>query len=581
MLKISAINNRAMLLLLVLLLMPLQVLAQVSEVPLLPTFFEQHLLSDDVDEGIYVISGLNENSNECFLQSIQAKNKTKLCAVSLSKPGNKIEVTDANLLWQIKRKNSDKLVLYSPTTHTYLTRKKANTVDLILNTNETSMAEWSYKIKADGRLFLYDGNRTLVPHKDYNVDEDVSYFGNYSTYYELETDLKGLALYQVANVQVSGKIAFPTDGQRVCLASSSTLRMQNGGEAFIDDALLSNGSVAPIDGLQLLTVELSSAATFRLCCEGGYLSYDLTPSSTPCEWQVKEGCLCTVETEPRFVAYTSNHWGLCSADVLKTPTQWLQVAPTAQQAVNSKGVCFLSGGWSAEALQNLLLTDAVRCIDMTTLSLPVKQFAFTSTVNKNIPIFIDEATSVPTTWRFVVRCCAAGNRLLDASLHMVDKAVFSTDRPFSVADGQITYERSEQTEKGWETLSLPFKAKVVGEAKLYDFERFSNDTLLCNEVKQTVEGKGYLVYREAAQKLVLTSVAGEVRVPTEVEQAALWLQPTMQPLQVDNSQTLRATYLLQRSSSSFRLAATGSKLAPFRAYLQMNEKKKALHFKIK
>lgn len=61
--------------------------------------------------------------------------------------------------------------------------KKTKSVDIALNAKANDLAEWSYKVTNEGRLSLYEGDRVLVPHKDYNADEDVSYFGNYSSTY--------------------------------------------------------------------------------------------------------------------------------------------------------------------------------------------------------------------------------------------------------------------------------------------------------------------------------------------------------------------------------------------------------------
>lgn len=50
-------------------------MAQEAQKPELPTTFTAQSLVNDVAEGYYVLSGLNENENECFLQSVQAKIK--------------------------------------------------------------------------------------------------------------------------------------------------------------------------------------------------------------------------------------------------------------------------------------------------------------------------------------------------------------------------------------------------------------------------------------------------------------------------------------------------------------------------
>lgn len=556
-------------------LLSLLTMAQEAEKPVLPTTFTQQSLVNDVAEGYYVLSGLNENDNECFLQSVQAKNKTKLCAVSLSRTDNKVTISDEKLLWQVIKTSAGKVLLYSPTEKKYLVRKKANSVDVALNAKANDLAEWSYKVTNDGRLSLYEGNRVLVPHKDYNADEDVSYFGNYSSTYS-EKDVRGLALYASSNATTSGIITMPTQGQRMCLTSRSTYQTKGGSEMPLNDVLLNNGRIAQTAQMQLLTVELTSATTFCLLTDEGYLSYDMTFSSSPVEWQVQNGCLATVEEFPRFLNYNAGRWYLCSVASLSAPSQWREVVDEPQQSISDKGVCSLKGGWTADALQNLTITDDVKCLDLTVVSLPIKNFEWNALQQKNIPLFVNASDPVPSTWRFVVRCSATENRLLDAALLLTDKVPFYTDRPIRIAKGQVVYKRTSCTDKGWETLSLPFAATISEGAKAYVYDKLENDTLVCKEAVQIDNGYGYLVYREAGQILTLTSLAGEMK--SNVEALTSGLLPNMNLMMV--SAKTPSIYLLQRSASTFRRAAVGSKLAPFRAYFERNEGRASLKIRI-
>lgn len=557
-------------------LLSLFVMAQDAEKPVLPTTFTSQSLANDVAEGYYVLSGLNENDSECFLQSVQAKNKTKLCAVALSKTDDKVTISDEKLLWKVIKTSAGKVLLYSPTEKKYLVRKKANSVDVALNAKVNDLAEWSYKVTNEGRLSLYEGNRVLVPHKDYNADDDISYFGNYSSTYS-EKDVRGLSLYAPANTSTSGSITMPMQGQRVCLTSRSTYQTKGGNEMPLNDVLLNNGRIAQTAQMQLLTVELTSATTFRLLTDEGYLSYDMTFSSSPVEWQVQNGCLATIEDFPRFLNYNAGRWYLCGAASLSAPSQWREVADEPQQSISDKGVCSLKGGWTADALQNLAITDEVKCLDMTAISLPVKNFEWNALQQKNVPLFVNASDPVSSTWRFVVRCLATENRLLDATLLLNDKVSFYTDRPIRVAKGQVVYKRTSCTDKGWETLSLPFAATVSEGAKAYVYDKLENDTLVCKEVVQTDNGYGYLVYREAGKILILTSLAGEMK--SNVEALTIGLLPNTNLMTV--SANTASIYLLQRSASTFRRAAVGSKLAPFRAYFERSEGRAPLKIKVR
>lgn len=550
--------------------------AQGVEPPTLPATFTEQTLMNDVAEGYYVLSGLNENDSEYFLQSVQAKNKTKLCAVALSKAANKVSVTDEKLLWQVIKTSGERVLLYSPVEKKYLVRKKANSVDLALNAKANEFAAWSYKVTSEGRLRLYDGDRVLVPHKDYNADDDVSYFGNYSSTYN-EKDLRGLTLYSATNTSASGSIAMPTQGQRLCLTSSSTYQSKGGNELPLNDVLLNNGQIAPTAQMQLLTAELSSATTFRLLTDDGYLSYDLTSSSNPTEWQVQNGCLATVEETPRFLNYNAGRWYLCGAASLSVPAQWRQVAEEPQQCIKADGVWSLKGGWTADALQQMTITDDVKCLDLTALSLPVKNFEWDALQYKNVPLFINASEVAPVTWRFVVRCSSTENRLLDVTLLLTDKVPSYTDRPIRIAEGQVVYKREPRTDKGWETLSLPFAAVVGDEAKVYAYDYLEDDTLVCKEVTQTESQSGYLVYREAGRPLTFTSLAGEMKSNAEI--SGIGLLPNRELMTVLDNKL--STYMLQRSTSTFRRAAVGSKLAPFRAYFKRGENGSPLKIRVK
>lgn len=563
-------------LLLTIFMFSLFTVAQNVEQPALPTTFTEQSLVNDVGEGYYILSGLNENDTECFLQSVQAKNKTKLCAVTLSKADNKVTVTDEKLLWQIIKTSGGKVLLYSPVEKKYLVRKKANSVDVVLNAKANDLAAWSYKVTSEGRLRLYDDDRVLVPHKDYNADDDVSYFGNYSSTYS-EKDMRGLALYSATNTIVSGTIAMPAQGQRLCLTSRSTYQAKVGNELPLNDVLLNNGHVAPTVQMQVLTAELSSATTFRLLTEEGYLSYDITSSSDPTEWQVKNGCLATVEENPRFLNYNAGRWYLCSTASLSAPAQWRQVAEAPQQSINGQGVCLLKGGWTADALQHLAITDDVKCLDLTAISLPVKNFDWEALQYKNVPLFVNASESASPTWRFVVRCSTAENKLLDATLQLVDKVPFYTDRPIRINKGQVVYKRESCTEKGWETLSLPFAATISDGAKVYVYDKLENDTIVCKEVVQTEENSGYLVYREVGRALMFTSLAGEMK--SNAEALSVGLLPNREVMKVSDDK--RPFYMLQHSTSTFRRAAVGSKLAPFRAYFERGENGKFLKIRVR
>ena len=85
-------------------------MAQEAQKPNLPTTFTAQSLVNDVAEGYYVLSGLNENENECFLQSVQAKNKTKLCAVSLSKTDNEVTITDEKIVVASNKDSGGKVI---------------------------------------------------------------------------------------------------------------------------------------------------------------------------------------------------------------------------------------------------------------------------------------------------------------------------------------------------------------------------------------------------------------------------------------------------------------------------------------
>lgn len=528
-----------------------------------PCTFTQQILVSDVNEGVCALSGMNDDGEECFLQALVDKKKNKLKAIPLSVTDNKVMIEQSDVLWKII-KSGNYVLLYSPKQNKYLARKKENTVQLELSSTSTDAAKWSYALTDDGRLKLTSGNRILAVGQD---DDKNNYFGAYTPDWWNANASRGLMLFTSSSTQLpKGINVMPQQGEQLCICSSKYIQTQQTENLLVDDYLLCDGSIAPFEQMQLFTAEVVNEQTFRLKAAQGYLSYNLTTSATPYDWQILNGAVCTTEVSPRYICWQQGACVLYDVSKVNEVAMLRSVANAPQMQKNDNGVYTFSGGWSAQALQTFIIDPTVRCLDFTALSLPIKQVTL-ATQNKNIPIFVNDWQPFSQPWRFVVKCSKNGNQLVDAKLHITDKMPLFTDRSFSVTDGQVVYEREFVNAETWQTLSLPYSATLPKNVYAFSCIAVNGDTINCEQVSQLQANQGYLVKADVASNVQFLSISGEVNVTSSPASTSI-LRPNFELMNV--AQNSPAVYMVRSIQNTFNQAAIGSKLSPFRAYLLLN-----------
>ena len=521
---------------------------------------------------------LPKDGSTCILAS--ANTKGVMYALSSEKEGGKINKMKSKKLekneagdvvmptgdcqWIIERVGDNGIRLRTSDGERYLTRKGDEKTDLVLEDAPSDMALWYAEVTTDAEYHLY---ATAEKVRQLALDQNTSggfSFANYSTSYIGE---QAIVIYQKQSIP-HGYNQKPQQGQNVCLASPDLLqsRLNDGSTSLTYDALLFDGSMARWDDLAVWSVENIDDMSFALKGKTGYLSYHLTEDGERMGWSVdNDGWLCTMEENPRYLAFSNATWRLVSQKSEAEASGRLAiVADEPTRHVSEQSVSVLEGGWTASKLASLSF-EGVKCLDLTAISLPVHTKDFeTSLSSFNVPILVrqEEEEVVSRSWRFVVACGSDGNVLSDGCLEIADKQPLFTDRDIKIRAGQVVYHRSGMKEKQWQTFSLPFDAGVVS-GMLYQLVGEKDDVLNFEKTVQVKADEGYIGMATENGMVSFSSKAGFIHHSSNVSSELIGIAV---PLVVE--ETNEATYMLHPTEQCFKRAAVGSRLAPFRAYLR-------------
>lgn len=517
------------------------------------------------EDGVYLIGGVNEEGQMRLLSSKLKSNKKIAASAAFEGEGDRIRVETDDCLWQLKRVGGLVWRLRSVQTGKYLARV-SDKLGLQWLSNADKKTEWELEETGQGTFICAEAGqdqRSLSVTKE--MEGKNSNFDNYSRVTYKSDDLY---IYRLSGSQSGnfGQATMPDPGARVALAADGQMFLSSGRISPTADALLWDGTLAHVDGLGVWVAGVLDSHTLTLKSDAGYLNYRLQTSAEPSVWQIKDGRICTQETVLRYLSLdpATQMWQLSENAEEGEPVYFLSVADAPLRKVNTQGVCTLQGGWTASALADLPW-EGVRCLDLTQAVLPQQPRAFNHTAEtRNLPVFVSEEMvgAVPASWTFVVRCGARNELLRQTVFH--DRESFYADRTIYAGEGMLTYERTGCTPQQWQTVALPYGATVkTGEA--YKLVEARSDTLLFEETAQLVAGTGYLVLPDASGVLKIVSAGGNLQSAAPVSGT---FRGVYSPWLVDASVT--GIRFLTPDGKAFSLVAAGSKLAPFRAFLELS-----------
>lgn len=502
------------------------------------------------DTLLLFLSSDPESKNSTFRQALTCSNCT----------GKKVEITEDKLLWELTRDSNGRCLLLSYKEGLYLqhTNKSSKKFEFSEKANENCY--WTLTQLSNQTFSLTFNDYFLAA-----TDSPRNYFSNYKD--KLYSPALRIYKYSPYLAKRIGEQTLPANGARLCLFGNYLARTKDGTAADASDALLSDGTLAPFDGLEIWTAERKGDNTFTLKNTNGYLGHDLTTQSTAAVWQILNGHVCTTESSPRYLCYNASTqtWETLSGEEAETEGYLNIVADDPTTTTSAQGVCTLHGGWTATALA-ALSSEGVCALDLTNTALPASPLAFNDeALTQNTPIYIKESERalVPASWTWAVACGESTNELVQSSITLTDRKPLFTDRDISVKSGQITYRRPAEANV-WQTLSLPFDAKLSsGEA--YSYTSSSGETLSFNKASTLSANKGYLVRKTSTGDISLSSTSCTLKATSSAATSSQPFRATADTLQVTTpSPTL---YFLKADESTFRAAAVGSRLMPFRAYL--------------
>ena len=297
-------------------------------------------------------------------------------------------------------------------------------------------------------------------------------------------------------------------------------------------------------------------------------------SETETKWQIYNGHIATIHKTPKYLLYdkAENRFAIfTSSEAINNISNisFVVFKPIGEKPdlTNNSGVLSLSGAWSAKRLSGISFEE-VSAIDLSEISLPIHCEAFKNyPQNANIPIYVSEedADIVPETWNFTV----AGNQLLRETT-LNDRTPLNIPKEILFEENQILYKRSLLDGDGWETICLPFEADLPKDFIFEKLDQIDNNDLIFNEVN-TITSHIPLILakrsKEQTGELTIKSKAGSMK----NYEASIndYFIGTYKRLTVGKDDT--NLYFLHNNGQTFTLAAEGSGLSPFRAYIRLNK----------
>lgn len=551
-------------------------------------FVRLHSMEDLRDGDMLLIGAEYEREQGFYLMTTAPlKNKMRAERVAEEAPA-KLSGESAAQVWYY-RQGEDGLFALQTLDGEYLSEVDNTNIKL----SESRKPVWNAEVASDGTFRLWHKStpdRFVGFYYTLSAGKPAPYFGNYLPN---GCDSYALFLYrQMRADEYRGVATMPENGARVTLYARGFAAMSGSPAGTLasfnaDSCELQNGLFAPDGKMQVWKCRHGGAeGTFRLLfSDDTYLANGLQRADTPFDWCIADGHIVPAgavgggedgQDALRRIYFSPSEQKFCQ---LTAEEALLQGAAAVEfKAVGESPFSeydpvtrkkTLTGAWSASMLRTIGW-HGVGSLDLTMLSLPVLATEFAYRPEKsNAPVYVSAGAeeAVPDTWNFVVVKGRDGELALWRKTVLADKQPFLPSYAFSVPDGILLYEREVFTDGNWETICIPFDSPVPNGFQAEVLSEIREGELIFSQTEK-LEAYVPAIIRYVGNKttgtvtLTCRSEAGYVESPRQ----ALTLTGVFDTLQVADA--AEAVYMLEESGKKFVKAAAGSRLLPFRAYIQ-------------
>lgn len=544
------------------------------------------------DGDVLLIGAVYEQKQQFWLMtSVPLKNKMKAVLMGADTPTT-LSCSDETQMWYYREGADGRFALES-SEGKYLYEVKST--DITLSTTKTPV--WSVESTPDGTFHISHKStpeRYIGFYYTVASGKPAPYFGNYLPN---GSDSYDLYVYRKKRAdEYYGSATMPESGSSVTLFARGVAAASSGsGNALsslsTDSCELFNGLLAPDTRMAVWRCRYGTTAnTFRLCfSDDTYLGDGLQRTGTPFDWRISDGFIVpampqgggeTEDNAERRIYYKPSGQQFCmltddealQCGAVSVKFREVGESPFSDYDANTRKKT-LTGAWTANLLRTIGWSG-VGTLDLRLQSMPLLATGFAYRPQGcNVPIYVNagESEDIPAAWDFVVNT-VADERMLLRETTLSDKTPFLPVYEFTATEGMLCYEREAFADGNWETVCLPFDASVPQGFEAEVLTEMNGDELIFSPA-EVLEAYVPAIIRyvggqsSGTVKLACYSKAGLVEKPR-------YGQPftgVFDTLQVADA--AEAIYLLEESGTKFVRAASGSKLMPFRAYIQLSGEK--------
>lgn len=491
---------------------------------------------------------------------------------------DRVEHADNKMLWRLQRTDNGNYHIRSNATGNYLAASGSD--KLKLQSSADDALEWTITIEADGifRLMAPDGR--YLGENLHTATK--SYF---SRYVGNGTAITRLHIFIAQDkTPPPGSAAMLPQGTQTVLRSKKYVYGPKDETGTIcqlpaNNYLTGEGMMANDGSLQAWSFDVKDGNTFRLMTsERQGLNYQLISSEEPGVWILREGRITTGEEPCRhLMEYQDRLLLMYDTDPAFSAAKAVSFATMGEEAdslVLPSLTKVLTGAWSTPKLAAVDWTG-IMGIDLCKATFPAKLEHFQhrpATGNTLIYISEENVSALPTDCRMVIGCNNANEAVLRRGGRLYDRQPFAIDRVIQVAEGQLEYVRPPIGDEGWQTLCLPFDFTVPEGLAAEICVGKTEDNLAFTPIS-AVNGGTAVIFCGEKGSTDMDSIrfhSLDCRMHPLAVSPESPLCGTFQWRQVAANDD-EPTYMLNATGDTFVRAATGSRIAPFRAYIKAGD----------